>query len=347
MNIKHKRRNINKIIVLILCSLLPIVAGNNYLSGKCHTPLDNGDIYTEWMLYLDDNALLSDIILPESHNAGAIHCTICGLRCKWLDCQKDDIYTQLCYGIRNLDIRIMKPLGGVLHIAHGVAKAKMTLEQALADIRRFRENYPSEIISLTIRGYSSNSVKNGAQAEALIAKYLEPEKYAISKDVNLSEVKMKKLRESKKNYIIRSYWVADQYNNNSLGTVGTWNGNVNFGKVIDGQKLYDHLYALLDEHTERRLTLSLNRASGDKNLILNKENPIDYMLHDRENFIMLTDYLTRNTDKLAKVAGFAFDVSTYDYVQTGRVLLLNAVKGLIKKEYENDFYDRITEKIRN
>lgn len=314
---------------------LPLV-----MTGQC-VQLDGGDIYAEWMLYINDHALFTEVVMPESHNAGSVNCTFGILRCGWLDCQMDDLHTQLCHGVRCLDIRVLEDKQGIIRMAHGSAQANMTLEQALADIRRFRDAYPSEIITVSIRGYTASSVSNAETASTLIYKYLAPEKHAIPKRFDLSKATMKDVRKSRKNYIISSPWVDEQYTN-SDGTVGTWTGNVNFGKVIEGQKLYNYIYDLLEKRNGR-FRFSLNRASGNK---MRKEKPVDFMLYDRENFITLTDYLEKNPEKLAKVAGFSFDFSTYDYVQPGRTLRLNAVKGLIKPEYRDCFYNRITEKLK-
>ena len=107
-----------------------------------------------WMNNLSDNALVSDINIPGTHDS----CTCCVQFSFIAKCQKWDITRQLNAGIRYLDIRVEKD-GKRLKLVHDIADCKnsenkskkLLLDDVISDCKRFLSEHPSETILLSYK----------------------------------------------------------------------------------------------------------------------------------------------------------------------------------------------------
>jgi hypothetical protein len=280
------------------------------------------------MSYLDDSTLFRDVVIPESHNAGAVGCQLLGLiHLNFLDCQCGSFYDQLCHGVRAFDMRL-GTWRNEIFMYHGTGRG-LKLEDALRDIHRFRSENPTEFVIL---GVCRGSVDRD-KLRALLNRYLEPPKYCFKRDCQFDQAAIGDLRALGKNFLYLDDCLPEYCVD--WGRRGTWSKEFSFGRVSEGDKLYKHLWDILCRE-EGPFLLSLNRASGSSLL---KENPIDYMRSDRRRFLSLIEQLKRNPDKLRKVNAISFDCASEDYVQCGHAILLNATKGLVNPEKLERFMD--------
>jgi hypothetical protein len=283
----------------------------------------------DWMSLLSDSALYQDVVIPGSHNSGAINCKLAGIiLLDWLTCQQDHLYTQLRYGVRGFDLRVIPGADGMFFFGHGVCIGEINVIEGFLDIRKFIEEHPSEIISLYIHKTDDHVVMNEAEIRLIISTILNPERFAFStSDPDLSKATMGEIRACKKNLIISSPWIDSKF---AVGrdSWDTWTSEYNFGPLEAGEQLYDHIYDLLNGDNWN-MGLSLNRASGGGTIL-----PLSYMLHDYSMFADLIVDFQKNPIHLQKVISISFDFTTYDTIQIENVIGLNAYKGLFCKSFQ-------------
>ena len=88
--------------------------------------------YENWMSYIKDDAKLTNIAIPGSHNAGTRGMVALAR------CQNGTLPEQYCYGVRKFGIRIKAGRNGKLYIAHGLAKGRRSLPRAGQHSRQIR-----------------------------------------------------------------------------------------------------------------------------------------------------------------------------------------------------------------
>ena len=96
-------------------------------------------VYSDWMQYIPDNALVSDLSIPGTHDAATYGIT--GFMSSWYTCQSKDFTTQLAGGVRVFDLR---PDGSDLMIYHGTGSTGITLSQALGYMKSYVQDNPTE-----------------------------------------------------------------------------------------------------------------------------------------------------------------------------------------------------------
>jgi 1-phosphatidylinositol phosphodiesterase len=105
-----------------------------------------------WMeLYIDDDTKLSDFVIPGTHDTGtyAIYCSGGGYN-PFVTCQQYAILTQLCAGVRALDIRLGL-VDGDLSVYHASYKADLTFDAVLRQASDFLDAHPQETVIMTIK----------------------------------------------------------------------------------------------------------------------------------------------------------------------------------------------------
>lgn len=117
---------------------------------------------------------------------------------------------QYCYGVRKFGIRIKAGRNGKLYIAHGLAKG-ITADEAFRELGSIVDKYDDFMI-LDIRTYPGQGIgpfrfeysSDPKEIDALIAKYLKPEKYALTDFDDIKNVTLGDIRHEGKKYIILS-----------------------------------------------------------------------------------------------------------------------------------------------
>lgn len=106
-----------------------------------------------WMKDIADGKKLSEISIPGSHDAGALH-SIGDFAGK---CQDLRIQQQLYSGSRFLDIRL-DLRGESLHVTHGIVDQNLSARDAFATVNEFLEKNPSETVLMSVK--EENEAKN-------------------------------------------------------------------------------------------------------------------------------------------------------------------------------------------
>ncbi len=110
---------------------------------------DSEDDYSRWMAELPDDMLLTDIIMPGSHDAGTAEMV-------WLGAtQNVSVGMQLRYGARYFDIRVNKTEDGY-RIYHSVLNG-IDFCEVLTDICDFMVTHPTETLLLDFQHFSGDS----------------------------------------------------------------------------------------------------------------------------------------------------------------------------------------------
>lgn len=151
-------------------------------------PLPSGDYsqLIEWLKFMPDNVLLSQLTIPGTHNSAACHFSLFSVKC-----QGASITEQLKHGVRFLDFRVTRPFfanscGGLfsgnpddLQIIHGNFPVRVPksvkLEDALNEVYAFLQQHPSEIVIVSIKMEGNTDIWSGDEFPDLIWKrYIEP-----------------------------------------------------------------------------------------------------------------------------------------------------------------------------
>ena len=135
------------LIAVLVVILAPIIAvGNKVIVKDTVQP----DAYlTEWMSYIDDDAPVTDIAIPGSHDSGCIEMPYYGAT------QDLTFAEQLDRGVRYFDIRV-NDKGGDLVIFHTVVNG-VDYEGVLRDIDEFMDAHPSEFLVLDFSHFKNDS----------------------------------------------------------------------------------------------------------------------------------------------------------------------------------------------
>lgn len=146
---KNKKRNIALIVVssVLFCILVCVCT----LVGVAQLALDKTDtceFLGEWMRYIDDDALLTNIVIPGSHDAGTK-----GMM--WMaETQDKSVADQLDAGTRYLDLRV-KLKKGELVINHTVINGQK-LSIVLKQINTFLFHHPTETVLIDFQKFAGD-----------------------------------------------------------------------------------------------------------------------------------------------------------------------------------------------
>ena len=158
--------------------------------------------FRQWMSYLSDDAKLTQIVMPGAHNAGSYGMapTAC--------CQSDNLYRQVVSGVRHFCLRL-DTIGKGIVFSHGITKGDL-FEHALRDFQKAMEDCPTEVFILDLREYYPQQVgpvtlrykADPAQVDAILDKYISPEKYACCDFGHIRDLTIGDMRKSGKRYIL-------------------------------------------------------------------------------------------------------------------------------------------------
>ncbi len=99
-----------------------------------------------WMARLNDNAQITQLSIPGTHDSGATH-SIFDVAGK---CQDISIKEQLAIGVRFLDLRLQMK-NNEFDIVHSFVKQTLTFKDVLNDITNFIKQNPSEFLIISIK----------------------------------------------------------------------------------------------------------------------------------------------------------------------------------------------------
>lgn len=166
-------------------------AGVLALNGTCKEEYVKADTkYSNWMQYLSDDTLLSNTIIPGSHDSGTINM-------KWVsETQTDTIKQQLESGVRYFDLRVNKKKDNQYVMYHSSSNGVDFLP-ILSDIKSFIVAHPSETLLLDFQHFKNGSagdVKSFVYSSLYKSNLLVENKTTLSDLAYISSLTLKEAR---------------------------------------------------------------------------------------------------------------------------------------------------------
>lgn len=290
--------------------------------------------YKNWMSYLKDDAKITKIVMPGSHNAATMGMSKLGR------CQGGSLYEQYLCGVRYFDIRIKAKRNGKLVAAHGVING-MPVSKVFESLRKILEE-SDEFFVISLKTYMNQGFgpiklsynSNTAETSRLIKEYLSPEKYALTDFENIGDVTMGDIRKSGKKYIIIN---ADKEYDYSCDCplADPWDATV-YG--YEPEKFIKEIQKYLIEiETEGFFWFQTQQTPniGTQNGWTKWPDDLDKPV--RKLFPQLIEDIAADPVKLEKINIIAGDFMSQDYMKANHILRLNLLKNTVKDELREKF----------
>lgn len=289
--------------------------------------------YENWMSYIKDDAKITKIAIPASHNAATM-----GMP-KPARCQNGSLYKQYNCGVREFGIRLKTDRSGRLFIAHGITKG-MPAEQAFENLGMIVSE-SDEFFIFDIRTYSTQKIgpltlsygSDSAAVSALIKKYLNPEKYALTDFDDISSLTVGDIRKSGKKYLIIN--AAEEYDfSRGVPLLEPWDPKV-FGYKPEkfAKECLNYLRELETDGFFWFQTQQTPNPGTENGL----KWPDDLDELDRPFFPKIIADIAADPAMLEKVNIVAGDFMTRDSMKVNEILNLNLLKGVVKDELREEF----------
>lgn len=291
-------------------------------------------IYTNWMSYIKDDVKLTELVIPGAHNAGSYGMS------KMAECQKDNLFVQFEYGIRQFCLRLNTNRKGEIVLAHGITKGDL-FENALKDIKKSLELYPEEILLLDIREYYPQKFgpitltykADKHEVDRLLEKYLKPSKNAYYDFKHISDVTVGDIRKSKKRFILINDDESYKYSRN-CEQILPWEKDVNGAKA---EKFVKETMRFFDDYQTDGLYWFQTQQTPNLNTEIGVTPPIKLDNDLRNYFTRITDSIAETPRYLERANIIAGDFMTRDYMKCREILKLNLLKGNVKEELESQY----------
>ena len=291
-------------------------------------------IYTNWMSYIKDDVKLTRLVIPGAHNAGSYGMSAMA------ECQKDNLFVQFEHGIRQYCLRLNTNRKGEIVLAHGITKGDL-FENALGDIKKALDMYPDEFILLDIREYypqkfgpitlTYKADKN--KVDALLEKYIQPEKYAFCDFEHISEVTVGDIRKSGKRYILINENEDYRFSKN-CEQILPWEKDVNGAKA---EQFANETLRFFDDYKTDGLYWFQTQQTPNLGTQIGVTTPAkldDDLVNHFDTIINGIANTPRYLERSNIIAG---DFMTRDYSKSRSILKLNLLKGNVKPELEKEY----------
>lgn len=298
----------------------------------------DANFFKNWMKYIKDDVYLNRLIIPSAHNA----CTA-GMN-KAACCQDDGLYTQLNFGIRHFCIRLNTDKSGNIIVCHGLTKG-ILLEKALEEIEQFLLEQPTEFLILDIREYYDQKFgpitlrykADKDKVDEILAKTINPEKYAYTDFDHIKDVTLKNIRESGKRYILLNYKEDYKFSKNCEHII-PWEKQVNGAHA---EKFVDNTLRYFDDYMTEGLYWFQTQQTPNLGVEIGITSPkkLDKLL--RPHFKKLTDGIKKNSKYLDRANIIAGDFMTEDYMKVKAILSLNLDKENVKEDLINEYREAL------
>ncbi len=290
--------------------------------------------YENWLSYIKDDAKITKIAMPGSHNASTV-----GMN-KLARCQAGTLYEQYKCGVRFFDIRLKSDKKGNLFIAHGVTKG-MLAEEAFKSLKKILDE-TDEFFVIGIKTYMDQKIGpiklsydgNTAETNRLIKEYLSPEKYALTDFENIGDVTMGDIRKSGKKYIIINALKEYDYSCDCPMS-DPWDSKVYGYKPEKFAK--EILNYLRNIETDGFFWFQTQQTPN-----LGTENgwtkwPDDLDIGIRKLFPQIISDIAADPVMLKRVNIVAGDFKIQDYMKANLILSFNLLKNVVKEDKKAEF----------
>ncbi len=292
------------------------------------------------MSYIKDEVKLTSLVIPGAHNAGSYGMKVMA------ECQKDNLFTQFEYGMRQYCLRLNTNRKGEIVLAHGISKGDL-FENALKDIKRMLESNDSEILLLDIREYYDQkfgpiTLKYKAdkdKVDALLEKYIEPEKYAYYDFGDISEVTVGDIRKAGKRYILIND-NEDYKFSRDCKVLLPWEKDVNGAKA---ERFAGETLRFFDDYKTDGLYWFQTQQTPNLGTEIGITPPVKLDKDLRQYFPDIIKGIEENPFYLESANIIAGDFMTYDYMKSRLILKLNLLKDNVKPELREEYENGLTQ----
>ncbi len=291
-------------------------------------------IYTKWMSCIKDEVKLTSLVIPGAHNAGSY-----GMR-GIAECQSDNLFVQFEHGIRQFCLRLNTDRKGNIVLAHGVTKGDL-FENALKDIKKALDMYPSEIILLDVREYypqkfgpitlTYKADKN--KVDELLEKYISPSENAFCDFGHISEVTLGDIRKSGKRFILINDNEDYKYSRN-CEQILPWEKQVNGAKA---EKFANETLRFFDDYKTDGLYWFQTQQTPNLGTEIGVTSPKKLDDELVKYFDVMIDGIASTPRYLERANIIAGDFMTRSFDKSRSILRLNLLKGNVKPELEKEF----------
>ena len=293
-----------------------------------------------WMSYISDNAKITRIAMPGTHNSGTM-----GM-CKLAKCQNGSLYSQYVHGVRAFDIRLKADKKGNLFIGHGILTG-MPAEPVFENLKAILNESSGEFFVIPIITYMDQKIGpfslsyngNPTETSRLINKYLSPEKYALTDCSNISELTLGDIRKSGKKYIIingnREYDFSVD-----CPYYDPWSATVYGYKPERFINTIPQYLTEKDHEGFMRYQTQLTPNPGTEGGWKNWPDDLDDII--RPYFHKIIDDVAADPVKLDRINIIGSDFMCRDNMKANKILSLNLLKGIVKEELKNEFENAIS-----
>lgn len=291
-------------------------------------------IYANWMSYVKDDVKLTNLVIPGAHNAGSYGMS------KMAECQRDYLFVQFEYGIRQFCLRLNTDRRGNIVLAHGITKGDL-FENALKDIKKALDLYPNEFILLDIREYypqkfgpitlTYKADKN--KVDDLLKKYIQPERYAFCDFEHIKDVTVGDIRKSGKRYILINDNEDYKFSKN-CEQILPWEKDVNGARA---EKFANETLRFFDDYKTDGLYWFQTQQTPNLGTEIGVTNPKKLDDDLVKHFDKIIDGIASTPRYLERANIIAGDFMTRDYSKSRAILKLNLLKGNIMPELENEY----------
>lgn len=286
-------------------------------------------IYENWMSFISDDVKITEVVIPGAHNAGSY-----GMK-KMAECQKDGVLTQFKYGMRQFCLRLSEGKNGEILLAHGITKGDL-FENALKDIKEILENYPTEILLLDIREYQPQKFgpitlkykANPEKVDALLRKYINPEKYAYYDFDKISDVTIGDIRNSGKRFVLINEAKSYRFSK-PCEQITPWDSKINGMKA---ENFRIHATDFFDTCHTKGLYWFQTQQTPNPFTEIGITPPYKLDESMRQYFREIIDKIANNENYLSQANIIAGDFMTRDYMKSELILRLNLLKNNVKED---------------
>lgn len=286
-------------------------------------------IYTDWMSCIKDEVKLTSLVIPGAHNAGSY-----GMR-GIAECQSDNLFVQFEHGIRQFCLRLNTDRKGNIVLAHGVTKGDL-FENALKDIKKALDMYPSEIILLDVREYYPQKFgpitltykADKSKVDELLEKYISPSENAFCDFEHISEVTLGDIRKSGKRYILINDNEDYKFSRN-CEQILPWEKQVNGAKA---EKFANETLRFFDDYKTDGLYWFQTQQTPNLGTEIGVTSPKKLDDELVKYFDIMIDGIASTPRYLERANIIAGDFMTRSFDKSRSILRLNLLKGNVKDD---------------
>ena len=286
-------------------------------------------IYTDWMSCIKDEVKLTSLVIPGAHNAGSY-----GMR-GIAECQSDNLFVQFEHGIRQFCLRLNTDRKGNIVLAHGVTKGDL-FENALKDIKKAIDMYPSEIILLDVREYYPQKFgpitltykADKSKVDELLEKYISPSENAFCDFEHISEVTLGDIRKSGKRYILINDNEDYKFSRN-CEQILPWEKQVNGAKA---EKFANETLRFFDDYKTDGLYWFQTQQTPNLGTEIGVTSPKKLDDELVKYFDVMIDGIASTPRYLERANIIAGDFMTRSFDKSRSILRLNLLKGNVKDD---------------